>query len=612
MGQRGLVGTVRETGRLPWAALSRTGRLSIAGVAVSAVLSIALGIVIPAVAERESLEARADAAHSLVHSLLSSALIPAIGDPLTGAEYDAFDHLVRDGLLGGENVRVKLWNPSGQIVYSDEPREVGQRYPIDDPLASALAGTPVAEITDMTHEENEFDTALGAPLLEVYVPVHEGPVVFGVFEIYQRFAPLESHLAKIRLAVWISVGSGLSILLIFLFLLFAATGRSMARQHREALDRAEDLALLLETSRSLSGEPSLESAGREVLAALSAGLGLRCAALWVDDTTPLIAFTPSNGEMCPAAVAAAQHVLEDREPPRPGSSEVSSAHEDGSRCAVLVVPFRIGRDTRGVLAACAPAEAPLGERERRLVTGVAQQLGVAVESARRFDGLREMTEQRGRLLRRLVEGQEEERRHLVGDLHDGLGQVLTRILFGLRGSRARVPDHPDVAEELGRLEDLAEEQSRSIRRFMARIRPAVLEDFGLARALEALAHEHEAEWPVPIDVRVDELPEIDPAVGVTLYRAAQEAVMNARKHAEPGHVSVRLSQANGRVVLTVHDDGSGTEDLREGTGLSHLRDRVTSLGGTVEVMSSREAGTTLTATVPLPAERTDGADPRRR
>lgn len=609
MGRR-LLGTVRETGGLPWAALSRTGRLSIAGVAASAVLAIALGVAIPRIAESQSIEARAEAAHSLVQSLLSSRLIPAIDEPLSGADYDAFDRMVHDGLLGGENVRVKLWNRSAQIVYSDEPREIGRRYPMEEELATALAGTTTADISDMSREENEFDASLGAPLLEIYVPVHDGPTVFGAFEIYQRFEPLEAHLMRIRTAVWIAVGSGLSILLVFLILLFAATGRSMAREHREAVERAEDLSLLLQTSRLLSGEPSLESAGKDVLAAVSTHLGLRCAALWVGESTPLLSFSSHGEDLCPTVVSTAQSVVAERAASLAGRVEGSLVRSEDSACTVLAVPFPVGTGATGVLAGC--GEAAFGQRERLLLTGVAHQLSVAVESARRYEGLREMTEERGRLLRRQVEAQEEERRHLVGDLHDGLGQGLTRILFGLRGSRARLTDHPEVAEELGRLEDLAEDQSRSIRRFMARIRPAVLEDFGLPAALEELAREHEAEWPVPIDVQVEPTPDLDPAVGVTLYRAAQEAVMNARKYARPSRVSIRLSRADGRVVLTVHDDGTGNDHLMEGTGLSHLRDRVTSLGGMVEVRSSREGGTTLTATLPIEAGGADGADPGRR
>lgn len=610
MGGRDLLGRVRETGRLPWAALSRTGRLSIAGVVASAALAIALGIAIPRIAESQSIDARAEAAHSLVHSLRSSDLIPTIDEPLSGGEYEAFDRMVRDGLLGGENVRVKLWDRSGTIVYSDEPREIGHTYPMEKELASALAGTTAAHISDVSREENEFDTSLPSPLLEIYVPVHDGPVVVGAFEIYQRFEPLAAHLAKIRTAVWIAVGSGLSVLLVFLILLFAATGRSMAREHRETLERAEDLSLLLETSRLLSGEPSIDSAGQDVLAAVSAHLRLRCAALWVGDPTPLMTFSSHGEDLCPTLGSVARSALAEHRPQVSGRVEASLERPEDSGCTVLAVPFPVGAGATGVLAGC--GERMFGERERLLVTGVAHQLSVAVESARRFEDLRGMTEERGRLLRRQVEAQEEERRHLVGDLHDGLGQGLTRILFGLRGSRARLHDHPEVAEELGRLEELAEEQSRSIRRFMARIRPAVLEDFGLPAALEELAREHEAEWPVPIDVHVEPMPELDPAVGVTLYRAAQEAVMNARKYARPNRVWIRLSRADGRVALTVHDDGTGNDHLLEGTGLSHLRDRVTSLGGTVEVRSSREGGTTLTATLPFEAGGTDGADPRGR
>ena len=613
----GLLRRVREEGRLHWGALSRVGRASIAGVGASAVLAVALGLFIPAVAERHALQARLESTESLVRVLEREQLIPPVADHLSGSAYQRFDQVVRGGLMGGGNLRVKLWNPAGEIIYSNEQRQVGERFPIGTKLRAALQGRPTVDVSDLSDAENALDRNLGDRLLELYLPVRaaDGRVV-GVFEVYQDFRPIASHISAIRTAVWIAVGSGLSILLVFLVSLFGATARAMARDQRFAQDRADDLAVLLQTSRALSSDTGLEQTGPEVLSILTARLGLRCAALVIDGAEPRFIFADrGQQETCPLALAAADRARSvGEEVVMEGPSDaVLGQGDSGSRFCAVAFPFRAEPGLTGALVACRDAVRPLDPRERLLVSGVASQLAVAAESAKLFSDLRDMTDSRGRLLRRLVDAQEEERRHLVGDLHDGLGQALTRILFGLRGSRARLPKEGEqVVAELARLESLTEEQSRNLRRYLGAIKPALLEDFGLSRAVEAFARDQEAESGIRIDSLIEPLPELEPAVAVTLFRAVQEAVINARKHAEAGHVWIHLAQRDGTISLEVKDDGRGQTVLQEGTGLAYMKDRVASLGGLVEIESGPKKGTTISARVPVEIGYGEGSDPHRR
>ncbi len=561
----------REAGGVPWEVLPRSGRVALLGVAASALLAVALGLVIPRIAEHHVLSARLDAIRALVRALEGQELIPAIGDGLRGASYEAFDDVVRSGLLGGENLRVKLWNRSGEIVYSDEPRQVGLRFRATPRLEAALEGEASVGITDLSAPENALDAALGDRLLEFYVPVRRGGRVVGAFEIYQDLAPLATHLRAIRAAVWSAVGSGLSVLLVFLVLLFAATSRTMAAERRAAVDRAEDLALLLETSRTLASEVTLTDTGPRILTSLASRLALRCAAVTLDGEEPVLCVARrGEARLCPLGLGVARRARELQvDASAEGVGEAVLGHsETGEACSVTAIPFRAGAERWGALVACRGAGAPLGERERALVGGVASQLGAAAENAKLFEDLRRMTDARGLLLRRLVDAQEEERRRLVGDLHDGILQVLTRILYGLRGCRMRLPDGADeVGEELERLEALADEQTRSLRRHLAAIRPALLEDFGLVRALTAFAREQEVESGLRIDVTAGPIPEPDAAVGVTLFRATQEAVMNARKHAGARRVWIRLDAVEGALRLRVADDGRGADRIEEGIGL---------------------------------------------
>ncbi len=596
-------GGLRESGRVAWRALSRVGHLSIAGVAASALLAVALGVFIPRVAERHAMGARLDSARTLVRVLEQQELVPLIGDHLSGTAYARFDAVVRGGLLGGDNLRVKLWSPDGEIVYSDARDLVGRRFPVSEPLAATFEGVASAKISDLSDEENLAERPLASRLLEFYLPLRDDGRVVGAFEIYQDYEPLASHLAAIRTAVWISVGSGLSILFVFLVLLFAATARAMAREQQAAQDRAEDLEVLLNTSRLLASEPGLERTAPEVLGVLSSRLGLRCAAVLPDGGGTGFALartgTPRVCRLARTAAGAARD--RGRAVERVGDGEAALGHgDDGASCRVLAVPFAAGQDHVGAFAACREAARPFDPRERAVVEGVAAQLAVATENARLFTDLRGMTEARGRLLRQLVDAHEEERRHVVGDLHDQVGQTLTRVLYGIRGSRARLETaSSEVADELARLEGLVDELITNLRRYMAAVRPALLEDFGLPEALEAFAREQEEESGLRIDVRVGVLPPLEPAAAITLFRAAQEAVINARKHADPRFVRVDLARRDGSVVLEVTDDGRGIAEVRDGIGLTYMKQRVVSLGGTVDVASRPGAGTTIRVLVPL-------------
>lgn len=590
---------IGETGRLSWRALSRAGRVSAAGVAASAFLAVALGLLIPRVAEHHTIRARLDAMVTLVRVLEEQTLIPQLDEPLTGTTYERFDGLVRGGLLGGENLRVKLWNRRGQIVYSDEPSLVGRAFPVSAPLRGAFAGEPSAEVSDLSEPENLRERELAGRLLEFYVPLRSSDAVVGVFEVYQDLRPLAAHMAAIRTAVWAAVGVGLSVLLAFLGFLFAATARTMALERRHALDRAEDLAVLLGTAEILASDISTSTTVRAAFGSLRVRLRLRGIGLmWIRGGSAGESPPGDDHEPCTSCLRATREFL--------GPSWIGGGapEGEGEACAALAIPLRSSTEPLGALVACREAARPFEEREGTLLAGLAAQVATALERERLFEDLRQVTRAKDDLLRRLVDAQERERRHLVGDLHDGLGQTLTRILYGLRGARTRLPaEEAEVGDELERLEALTDGLSTSLRRYMATIRPAVLEDFGLSRALEAFAREQSAETGLRIDVRVDRVPDLPPAAGLTLFRAAQEAVMNARKHADAGRVNVTLSSHDGSVVLEVQDDGRGAPVVQEGVGLTYMRDRAASLGGRVDIVSRPGRGTTLTVRVPL-----EGAD----
>jgi PAS domain S-box-containing protein len=197
---------------------------------------------------------------------------------------------------------------------------------------------------------------------------------------------------------------------------------------------------------------------------------------------------------------------------------------------------------------------------------------------------------------RLVAAADETRRRIERDLHDGTQQRLVSLALALRAAEAQVPpEHDELRSQLahtasglaGAVEDL-QEISRGIH-------PAILSKGGLKPAIKTLARRSPV--PVELDVRGDRrLPE---AVEAAAYYIVSEALTNTAKHARASVAHVGLAVSDAAAELTISDDGVGGADLAKGSGLVGLRDRVEALGGTIALVSSPGAGTSLHAIIPI-------------
>jgi signal transduction histidine kinase len=189
----------------------------------------------------------------------------------------------------------------------------------------------------------------------------------------------------------------------------------------------------------------------------------------------------------------------------------------------------------------------------------------------------------------------EERRRLERDLHDGAQQRLVSMALNMRLARAKLRDDPDAAERLlggaGEELDAALEELRELARG---IHPAVLSDRGLGTALETLARR------APLPVELGSLPRerLPEAVELAAYFVVAEALTNVAKYAEASHAKVNVDRDNGRVVVSVTDDGVGGANPENGTGLRGLVDRLAVIEGRLDVESQHGRGTTITARIP--------------
>lgn len=205
-------------------------------------------------------------------------------------------------------------------------------------------------------------------------------------------------------------------------------------------------------------------------------------------------------------------------------------------------------------------------------------------------------------LRRVVAGQELERRRLARELHDETGQALTSILLGLRavedsGSTEEMRNAASGLRELvvGTLQD--------VRRLAVQLRPKALDDFGLAAALERLVQTFSEGSGIRVEFETGLGEErLLPEVETTLYRIVQEALTNIVKHAEASNVSILLVRRNGTASVVIEDDGQGFDPQKtrqEGLGLMGMRERVELHDGRLTVETVPGSGTTLVAEVPL-------------
>jgi signal transduction histidine kinase len=190
----------------------------------------------------------------------------------------------------------------------------------------------------------------------------------------------------------------------------------------------------------------------------------------------------------------------------------------------------------------------------------------------------------------------DERQRMAREIHDTLAQGLTGIITQLRAAQ-RVKDS---GTHLQRALDLAEDSLTEARRSVSALQPHQLEDAHLPEAMTTLAREWTQTTGVDLHVEVtgDRVP-LSPAIEVTLFRVAQEALANVAKHAAATRAGLTLSYTGAVVLLDIRDNGTGIHNPNgKGFGLSSMRQRVRGVGGSLEIESTPGEGTAVSATVP--------------
>jgi signal transduction histidine kinase len=197
--------------------------------------------------------------------------------------------------------------------------------------------------------------------------------------------------------------------------------------------------------------------------------------------------------------------------------------------------------------------------------------------------------------RRIVAASDETRRRIERDLHDGTQQRLVSLGLALRAAEADLPpERDDLRAQLSGVATGLVAAVEDLQEISRGIHPAILSKGGLGPALRALAQR--SAIPVDLDVATDT--RLAEPIEVAAYFVASEALANAAKHSEASRIDVSLEQRDGRLLLSVRDDGVGGADAARGSGLVGLTDRVEALGGSIRVSSPPGEGTQIAVELP--------------
>jgi signal transduction histidine kinase len=287
----------------------------------------------------------------------------------------------------------------------------------------------------------------------------------------------------------------------------------------------------------------------------------------------------------------------------PGEAEASEAvgAADGDLPAfegvTLAVAVRHGQELLGAIALEKPRSEPLSPTEEKLVEDLAAQAGLVLRNARLTAELLANVAELQASRRRLVQAQDEERRKIERNLHDGAQQQLVAVNVRLGLLQRQAEDPEKVKQAATRLQSAVTDALDDLRDLARGIYPPLLADQGLPEALAAQGRKA----VVPTSLEPDSVGRYPQEIEAAVYFCALEALQNIGKYAHASSAVVRLSQEDGELRFEISDDGEGFDASATsyGTGLQGMTDRLAAIGGELTVRSAPGVGTTIRGAIPV-------------
>jgi signal transduction histidine kinase len=267
---------------------------------------------------------------------------------------------------------------------------------------------------------------------------------------------------------------------------------------------------------------------------------------------------------------------------------------EGKHRGMLVVGYRHYHD--------------FAEREMRLLISLAEKNSIAMVNAQLYTDLLQREKELEILSGARVQAQEDERRRIAREIHDGLGQMLTAIKFNLEILEDMITAGKDERERIDDMKNLLDSVMKEAREISYNLMPSVLEDFGLAPALQLLSEQFSNRTNVKVQFQAHGINDrLDPNLEIGMYRIAQESLNNVSKHAEATEVNLQIIRHNTGIRLVIEDNGKGLTTQpgllratgKGGMGLPGMRERASSFGGAFTIDSTPNNGTLIAVEVPL-------------
>jgi signal transduction histidine kinase len=352
--------------------------------------------------------------------------------------------------------------------------------------------------------------------------------------------------------------------------------------------RATPYQVLSDFARRIGGTYAAQDVLPQMAQIVAAGTGAERVVVWlrVDDELRPEAASDGNPHTAPLPPDA----LPPDAPPA-GPLSVDGQAMPPVPGADLTVPVVHQGELLGAISIQMPNDEPLRPAGEQLLADVASQAGLVLSNAGLIEDLRASRQ-------RLVTAQDEARRRLERNIHDGAQQDLVALAIKLKLAATAVDDDP-ARQMLGELQAEAAGALANLRDLARGIYPPLLADLGLAAALNAQA----GKSPVPVAVDADGIGRFGQDTEAAVYFCCLEALQNIAKYAQATQARICLRAQNGTLRFTVSDDGTGYDARHTpmGSGLRNMTDRLAALGGRLEVRSVPSRGTTLTAQLPVPA-----------
>jgi signal transduction histidine kinase len=348
-------------------------------------------------------------------------------------------------------------------------------------------------------------------------------------------------------------------------------------------ERATPYQVLSDFAERMAGTYAVDDVLQRMASILAQGAGATRVDVWLrvgDELRPVAAW-PADAA-APAAIALA-------------GGDALPSFDDATRA----VAVRHGDDLFGALTLEKPRNEPLTPTEDKLLQDLASQAGLVLRNVRLTAELQANVDELRASRRRLVEAQDEERRKIERNLHDGAQQQLVALTVQL-GLLDRLAEDPERVRQMAtQLQGGLRDALDDLRDLARGIYPPLLADKGLAVALEAQGRKA----AVPTTIEPDGIGRYPREVEAAVYFCALEAMQNVAKYADASSATVRLAERDGRLVFEIQDDGRGFDagTTTYGTGVQGMADRLDAIGGTLDIRSSPGEGTLVRGEITVAA-----------